>query len=250
MAYVTRIALLPKLEQPWMQVREQLGKSLALDKAALRDALMTALACESTYWYELAARWLEQGFPIDSEIAASVRESRDRSYLSQEYRHRALRVVRRWEQAREAELSVALGNPRSGWIEFSVRAGVQSQTHVFSYVYPSLTELCRGLAALLHGSAEATVVLLLEPDELVLAFRQSATDVEIETRLTRRGEQVFQHWGSGAKTVLAFWRALRRLQTGLSPERFRQEWGVGFPGEEMLALTEAVRQLKVGTESE
>ena len=70
---------------------------------------------------------------------------------------------------------------------------------------------------------------------------------EVENRLRAidwGAEQVFQHHGTLQGSVVVFWRALRRLQTGLSRERFLQEWRTAFPEDEMVALTNAVRRLK------
>ncbi|MFZ5893630.1 MAG: hypothetical protein ACOY0T_21385 [Myxococcota bacterium] len=97
------MALLPALEQPLVQAREQLGASVCGDEATLRDVLMTGLTSMSSYWFELAVSWIEQGFPIDAEIAATIRGSSSNASLSQKYRHRAFQMVRRWERSRESE---------------------------------------------------------------------------------------------------------------------------------------------------
>ena len=65
---------------------------------SLSRVVVTGLSFGSDYCFTLAAKWLEQGFPVDGEVARVVdARSSDRS-LSQEVRHSAVGIVRRWER--------------------------------------------------------------------------------------------------------------------------------------------------------
>ena len=54
----------------------------------------------SGYWAELAAGWLEQGARMSEEIARAVYSMVERKLATQRARHRAYRMVKRWERSR------------------------------------------------------------------------------------------------------------------------------------------------------
>lgn len=131
----------------------------------------------------------------------------------------------------------------------SIRAGPKVLSEAFSYIYPSLDQLCDALTDLAHGVQVRQVVFLLEPEELELSFtpRDTLVNIHIERSPARSSpvrETVFEHLDEPAPIVLTFWRALRRLQTTLQPDEFRANWRSGFPEHEMSALTSIVEVLK------
>jgi hypothetical protein len=86
-------SLVTKLEQPW--------GSCAVDDETLRAAIMMALEWQSDYWARLAVGWLEQGVPPDSALVAALENLCFKPH-SQNIRHRAAAVLRRWARASSA----------------------------------------------------------------------------------------------------------------------------------------------------
>jgi hypothetical protein len=68
--------------------------------ASPREIVLAGLSTiwPSDYWAGLAIGWLEQGAPIDSEIA-QVLDATVKRTLSQGVRHRAFVLARRWYRA-------------------------------------------------------------------------------------------------------------------------------------------------------
>ena len=97
--------LLPLLEEPYPQAATalpallaRLGVPVDATDVSLSRIVVTGLSFGSDYWFTLAARWLEQGFPVDREIARVVDERRSDRSLSQGARHLAFGIVQRWER--------------------------------------------------------------------------------------------------------------------------------------------------------
>ncbi|WP_267126697.1 hypothetical protein [Xanthomonas sacchari] len=65
-----------------------------------QDVVLAGLSAiwPSDYWAGLAIGWLEEGAPIDSEIA-QVLDAMVKGPFSQSVRHRAFALARRWHQA-------------------------------------------------------------------------------------------------------------------------------------------------------
>ncbi|WP_312433233.1 hypothetical protein [Achromobacter sp.] len=53
----------------------------------------------SDYWPSLAIAWLEDGFPIDVEIASLLEAASDNTALSQQVRHKAFALFVAWRRA-------------------------------------------------------------------------------------------------------------------------------------------------------
>ena len=77
----------------------------------------------------------------------------------------------------------------------------------------------------------------LVPDELVNAVR-----FPHHRRSLENGEIVFTYLGPSREIVMIFWRALRRLQTGLPEQEFTKRWRAPFPTKDIDALTAAVER--------
>lgn len=56
----------------------------------------------SSYWSEKAVGWLEQGAEVTDRIAVAVHQMVKAKGGTQNIRHRAFRIVRRWERAKAA----------------------------------------------------------------------------------------------------------------------------------------------------
>lgn len=144
--------------------------------------------------------------------------------------------------------SKCLDPPVSGRITFAISTPTDTVVETVSHIYPSLTQLCSVLCDLAERNQAAQVLFLLEPLELELRIIPKG-DGESELRLAilsrsvggPRSDAVLNYTSETPDLVLIFWRALRRLQTSLTPERFEQEWREPFPQLEMMALTRLLK---------
>jgi hypothetical protein len=84
--------LVTHLEQPMEQ--------LSLGGPPPRDIVIAALKWPTGYWPELALAWLDEGLPIDEEIAALLLAASRQSAFSQRLRHHAFAIAMRWEKHR------------------------------------------------------------------------------------------------------------------------------------------------------
>lgn len=64
-----------------------------------RDAVMTGLQSRSAHWFSAAVAWLEQGFPIDDEIAAVIVAVRSDRRLPQRARQSAWTLWLAWRRS-------------------------------------------------------------------------------------------------------------------------------------------------------
>jgi hypothetical protein len=61
-----------------------------------KAVLLAGLRWPTEYWVELALRWVEQGAPVDAEVAAAL-QLIPSSQFSQSVRHRARAAMNRWK---------------------------------------------------------------------------------------------------------------------------------------------------------
>jgi hypothetical protein len=101
------MVLLPLLELPYPEVNGRLVEALTAagvpeseaQAVSLRELVGFALQRASPYWAGQAVAWLEAGIPLDRELADAVdRRVADKRVWSQQLRHRAFGLVRRWER--------------------------------------------------------------------------------------------------------------------------------------------------------
>src|SRR5262245_59199255 len=62
------------------------------------DVLIAGLSWETQYWPALAVQWLEQGAPVDAEIAALLEKVASQKHFPQSLRHKAFAIARRWSR--------------------------------------------------------------------------------------------------------------------------------------------------------
>jgi hypothetical protein len=67
--------------------------------APARDVLVAGLKWSTSYWVGLAVNWVEQGAPIDEEIAAMLDMIAKTKHFPQALRHKSFAIARRWEKA-------------------------------------------------------------------------------------------------------------------------------------------------------
>ena len=147
-------------------------------------------------------------------------------------------------------LIVTFDEPANGWSRLELLFNGEVFKEPFSHIYPTLGELCGALCDLLAGHEGRRVVFLLEPAELELTLtplaggtaRVSLRLFKDRRRTSSDGDLVTEFVGERHEIVLAFWRALRRLQTGLSDSHFEERWRAPFPRLEMASLTECLSE--------
>lgn len=96
--------LLPLLESPYEPVATNLPGALAglgiehplPEPIDLRQLLLTALESDSEYWSQRALMWLEEGFPLDSDLCETLLRQVSRKVFSQSIRHRLTTLGKRW----------------------------------------------------------------------------------------------------------------------------------------------------------
>jgi hypothetical protein len=97
------LVLLPLLEFSYPDVNERLvtdltGSGVPENQVSLRELVGFALQRATPYWASRVVIWLEAGFPFDQQIAAAVDRHVADKLWPQQARHRAFRLVRRWER--------------------------------------------------------------------------------------------------------------------------------------------------------
>ena len=65
----------------------------------VRGAINAGLRWPTPYWPELAVRWLEQGAPLDAEMAKLLDAVVAASHFPQNLRHRAFALACRFEKS-------------------------------------------------------------------------------------------------------------------------------------------------------
>lgn len=85
-------ALVVRLQTPFADYCE--------DDAAARDVILAGLSWSTDtsagYWQGLAVEWIEQGASIDADLVEFLNVIATTERLSQELRHRARTILRRW----------------------------------------------------------------------------------------------------------------------------------------------------------
>jgi hypothetical protein len=98
--------LLPLLKGPYSDAPDRLPSLMTsrgwsaerASEVSLPRLVVIGLTFGSAHWFSAAVDWLEQGFPIDPDIARAVDERKADASLSQAARHAAYAIVRRWEK--------------------------------------------------------------------------------------------------------------------------------------------------------
>ncbi|WP_413200218.1 hypothetical protein [Nostoc piscinale] len=139
--------------------------------------------------------------------------------------------------------------PEHGWI--TVEMFSQEQQLLFSASYTpenSLCELLDALIALLNGQHQAVVRWNTEPIRYEFIFAQNDKQLTLDVvKLAnlpinqQQNELVFKVKSSCISMVLAFWRALRHLE---SYENFAQHWVRSFPKREMRLLEKSILEVR------
>lgn len=91
------VPLLPLLELPWETARNLVSKGIDgkenCTNFPFNELIMAAMKSPSDYWPQLAIIWLEDGFPISTDIFIYLQEMRYNKKLPQKVRHRGFAVA-------------------------------------------------------------------------------------------------------------------------------------------------------------
>jgi hypothetical protein len=139
---------------------------------------------------------------------------------------------------------IAFSPPSAGWINITLRGPAGRFVESFSYIRPSLVDLCNALADLVSGRTPRAVAFALEPDEFDLSFEPIGTRTTLRVlgyRDRRRGIDVdgsviLTHEADTRELVAAFARALQQLEASMPAEEFTRAWRSAFPASELRAL--------------
>lgn len=151
-------------------------------------------------------------------------------------------------------IKVELGVPESGWARLSVSHDDQAFSIDASYTpYDWVADLTQAVAMIAKGIDEATVSMCEEPCEYDMEFRRADELVSVSIisypdhrRPARTGRREFGYQGPLLQVCLAFWRALRRLESQVSSADFERAWRHPFPSEKLQELTQIVQQMETG----
>ena len=76
----------------------------ASGEIAARDVVLSGLSWDTPHWPTLAVAWLEQGLPVDDEIAELLGQVVSRPKWPQALRHRAKALLKSWQIERSVVL--------------------------------------------------------------------------------------------------------------------------------------------------
>ncbi len=149
-------------------------------------------------------------------------------------------------------LKVELGLPESGWMRLSVLHGDHSFSIDAAYTpYDWLTGLAHAVSKVAAGIDEVTVPLAEGPGEWDFAFHGACDRISVRitsfpdhSRMLGTGRREFEFQGSRLDVCLAFWRALRRLESQISSDEFERAWRHPFPAEKLEELSKIMQQMK------
>jgi hypothetical protein len=89
------VSLLPVLEYPWSEAISQQIYSVGFQPDKI---IALALSEGSDYWFGLAVRWVEAGYPISEQLATTLEEFGRGKMGSQRDRHVALKRAAEWKR--------------------------------------------------------------------------------------------------------------------------------------------------------
>ena len=136
----------------------------------------------------------------------------------------------------KAGFCAVLDGPDAGWLTVTLERGEQSYSFHPSHVpYESVALLAQALLAVLDGR-DAVVPWNDEPIEHEFRFAVAAEQVElcvVTLRPLPHGETardpVFTVSGAAHEVARPLWRALRQVQSHLSPDDYLRAWREPFP---------------------
>ncbi len=106
MEQLNKIWLLPLLENPYKEVASDIKLFLSRfnfyvdpDQFTLKEIVLLGLKSHSGYWIKFAVSWLNQDFPIDTEIINAINDLNKSKDGNQKDRQNAFIIARKWEKS-------------------------------------------------------------------------------------------------------------------------------------------------------
>ena len=90
-------ALGVSMDQQFITKLETPLASSGLEASAVRQLILAGLTWPTEYWAGLAVGWLEQGAPLDADVALALDAVASKPF-SQGVRHRAFSLALRWQR--------------------------------------------------------------------------------------------------------------------------------------------------------
>ena len=150
-----------------------------------------------------------------------------------------------------AELKVRFGEPRAGWLSFTISTSVDQFNEIVSHTPNDfLLELATALSLVLQGT-DGMATVSCEPTTYDLRFsltHPDTVDLQITKfpswkRIQNESSVVLSITGTKLQIILPFWRGLRDLEGRLEAEEFRTAFLRAFPSSCVQRLTRLVGQL-------
>lgn len=152
----------------------------------------------------------------------------------------------------DATLTVEFESPENGWMRLRI-AHVDAEFSVVASCtpYDSVGDLVHAICQVAKGLDEVVVRWSVEPGEYDLRFLSESdrtsvtvTSFPAHARVKGTGQLDFQAHGSRLEVCLAFWRALRRLESRITAADFEREWGHPFQTDKLGDLTRTMDRMK------
>ena len=151
-----------------------------------------------------------------------------------------------------AAFKVELGIPENHWIRIELAHADHAFSVDVSYTpCDSVADLAQAVAKIAKGADDAALTLLEGQSELEVEFRGAGDLISVNVtsypnhyRMVGTGTREFGLQASRKDVCLAFWRALRRLESRMDPADFERAWGHPFPSKKVQELTQIMKQMK------
>ena len=147
-------------------------------------------------------------------------------------------------------IRIEFGIPEHGWIDIAIIQGEKEfRTDVSDVPFDPLEALIDATAKLAKGIDDVTVTLFEEPRETELRFRRDGDYVNLtvisfpsDIRQEKKGTTMLAAKDTHADCCLAFWRAIRRLESEIENTEFERNWSYPFPAEKLSRLTRLLKE--------
>lgn len=150
------------------------------------------------------------------------------------------------------EFRVEFEPPRHGWIVMRMSAGAAVlQVAASAVPRDTVADLAGAIALILKGGSEATVLWHEEPGAHEFRFRAVAGGARLDVTQLRDASRTGRDERRAEVIVLSagpldlcrpFWRALRRLESAVTPAAYESAWGFPFPSAKLGEVSTLIRR--------
>ena len=149
--------------------------------------------------------------------------------------------------AMNCSIKATLSVPINGWMRFDLQTPDVQFTFQVSYtpndfldeLLTALALAAQGVAGVALAHTEPVVIeLAFSPDPQNDLLTLKVTEYPDWRRRTGEGRPLFAGQGTAESIVVAFWRAVRRLQSEVTADEYREGMQREFPTEKIQRLSE------------